>query len=205
MGVKIHLEPKATWAFFQKNHERMEDEMVVIAENDDTEYAIYITDNDNDERHNPLLLVYKGDLKIFEEGVIDEDGCTETAKQLYLKYLFPVSVTYGKMDEMDEGVWDDTPYSTQDMEDAIYEREDELTFAMYDLLEIVLGRTIDEIAGIHGKDFVQQVVDDFCEYLANDHCVSIYRPTILPTDDGDEEFVEYPYDCDVDGDDEDED
>ena len=43
MGASIHIQPENIWSFFQKNRKRLSEEMVSIAENDDTEYAVYLT------------------------------------------------------------------------------------------------------------------------------------------------------------------
>ena len=40
MGVHIHIPADAVWGFFQASRKRLNKEMVLIAENTDTEYAV---------------------------------------------------------------------------------------------------------------------------------------------------------------------
>ena len=44
MGVHIHIPADAVWGFFQASRKRLNKEMVLIAENTDTEYAVYLTE-----------------------------------------------------------------------------------------------------------------------------------------------------------------
>ena len=77
---------KYSVAFFQSHKDRLSKEMVVIAENKDTEYAVYLTE----DNALPLFSVCKGDAKPeYEECVLTETGCNEAAKRLYAQYLFP--------------------------------------------------------------------------------------------------------------------
>ena len=56
MGVHIHIPADAVWGFFQASRKRLNKEMVLIAENTDTEYAVYLTE----ENDLPVLAVAKG-------------------------------------------------------------------------------------------------------------------------------------------------
>ena len=184
MSIKIHVEPEDVWDFFYDNPVRMEDEMVAIAENEDTKFAVFLTDNDCGL---PLLIVYRGEHKEYEERTVSDRDCRETAQKMYTKYLYPVTVSTSVMQE--EDICD----SYEAQMELVCEREDELNIALNDFLEIVLGCNSEQIEFMHGHDFVEQVLDDICEYFANDHLISIFRPTFIPNDDGTEEFIKYPY------------
>jgi hypothetical protein len=99
-----------------------------------------------------------------------------------MKYLYPVTVTTEKPD-----VGGDYNSAV----DAVNEREEELAMALDDFLTILLMDF--DIESNYGHGFAEQVLDDFCEYLANDHLVSVYRPTFPSDDFGEEKFTEYPY------------
>jgi len=192
MSVKIHIEPNKTWAFFKDNPDRMKNEMVAIAENEETEYVIYITDDDCSW---PLFVVYKGEQHIYEEDAISVEDCEDVAQRLYTKYLFPITISIDDY-EQDIGVWGDDdapPESLQDMEDTIYEREDALYFATTELLEVLLCCPVGEIEDQYGNYLVGEVLDKICEYLNTEQCVSVYRPAFITNDDGEEVFEEYPY------------
>ena len=93
MRAHIYVAANTVWAFFQSHKDRLSKEMVVIAENKDTEYAVYLTE----DNALPLFSVCKGDAKPeYEECVLTETGCNEAAKRLYAQYLFPVMIVDGK-------------------------------------------------------------------------------------------------------------
>lgn len=196
MGVNIHLKPTEVWPFFAENKARLENEMVAIAENEETSHSVYLTE----ENGCPLLSVYKDDTKLYEEGAVSAADSESTTKQIYLKYLFPVVVhepKYNFQSDLDEE--DDEELTAemelQMMEDEIYEREDALMFAMQDFLEVVLNcNTPSQIKELYGEDLVDELLDSFCRLLAEEHLISVYRPTFVTDEEtGEESYVEYPY------------
>lgn len=198
MGVKIHIPADKVWSFFQENKKRLSEEMVVIAENTETEFAVYLTE----DADYPLFVVCKGSADSeYEEAAISENDCADTAKKCYLRYLFPIVVTTGKVPEEpdDEDIEDLT---AQEMDDAMYEREDELALALGDFLQVVLGDCSDgsEIIDTYGMDMINDILDHILLYLATEMDFPIYRPTYLIEDDGSEVYVEYPYNEDEDED-----
>lgn len=198
MGVNIHIPADEVWSFFQKNKERCSKEMIAIAENTDTEYAVYLTE----ENGYPSFCVCKGDdSPEYEEGAISENDCTDTAKRCFLEYLFPVVVTNDRAiphPELDDD--EDELETRQAIEDAIYEREDELRLAMCDFLQVVLceGDYSTEIVDACESGMVDEILDHVLEYIATVYCLDVYRPTLITDDeDGCEMYTEYPYDPDV--------
>lgn len=57
MSAKIHIPADEVWSFFFKNKERCTEEMVEIASNDETKYAVYLTEDEG----YPMLSVCHGD------------------------------------------------------------------------------------------------------------------------------------------------
>lgn len=200
MGVKIYVPAEDVWAFFQSNTARLKEEMVAIAENVDTKYAVYLTE----DKGYPSFSVCKGDSKAeYQEGAISEDDCTDTAKKCYVRYLFPVMVTNEKgfpkssFEELD-GLYDLTE---QDRQDNVYVREDELRFAMCDFLKVALNLDCDpvEIMSECGAALVDDVLDAILEYIGIEHGLEVYRPMFLiDEENGDEVYTEYPYDTTAD-------
>lgn len=201
MGVNIHIPADEVWSFFQKNKDRCSKEMIAIAENTDTEYAVYLTE----ENGYPSFSVCKGDDEPeYEEGAISENDCTDTAKRCFLKYLFPVIVTNERAiphSTLDDEEDDEDEFGTrQDMEDTIYEREDELRLAMCDFLQVVLqeGNDGTEIMDTYGSGLVDEILDHVLEYIATECCLDVYRPTLITDEEtGCEMYTEYPYDPDA--------
>lgn len=197
VGVNIYVAANTAWSFFQNNKDRLSKEMVIIAENTDTQYAVYLTEDNS----LPLLSVCKGDAKPeYEECVPTETGCNEAAKRLYTQYLFPVMIVDEK--KCPSGTQEEPEDLTrQDMEDAQYEREDELALALCDFLSVVLQESEDdspEIADAYGAGFISDVLDHFLEYLALEQCLPIYRPMIITDEEtGCEVYTEFPYEDDA--------
>lgn len=194
MGVKIHIQPQDVWAFFDKNIKRLSDEMVIIAENTETEYAVYLTE----ESGYPLFIVCQGDDDAeYDEGAINQKDCEDTAKRCFLKYLYPVTVTSGKysipFDQDDDDF--DSELTKMEMEDTVYEREDELVYAMGDFLQNALREGVDgtDVVDTLGLDIINDILDTTLQYIADAYDLPIYRPTFVTDENGSEEYVEYPY------------
>lgn len=170
--------------------------MVLIAENTETGYAVYMTDDDG----TLMFSVCKGDKEPeYEEYVMDDGDCEKTAKKLFMRYLIPFTVIDGKA-VVSGGAVEDTDdaelsLSRQDMEDEIYEREDALDFAIKDFLAVVLQEPDGETVSVEfGEAFIQEVLHHILEYLTNDHCIKIFRPMFFTDDDtGSEIYSQFPY------------
>lgn len=192
MTTKIYVPPKEVAKFCRENKERLTKEMVLIAENTATKYGLYLT-IDHDFY---VLSVAKGDNAAeYREVCGDEKTSGSIAQKLIARYLVPLTVIDGSAvvpdgidgtDKVDEG----------DMDDLIYERDDELQLAMGDLLSVVLqeGRDATDIEELYGLELIDEILDDFLTYLTDIQGFKIYRPSIVTDDDtGDTVFTEFPY------------
>ena len=204
MSATIHLKPKEVWSFFEENETRLSKEMVAIAENRATEYFVYLTE----EGGLPKLYVYKGDVAIYGDWAASEVDCVETTKDIYTKYLFPIMMYSDDfplneeeelfMQEIMEEV--DAPAPCQEMDDAIYERADELHFATRDFLEILFSceGDLEEYCGGEEPrlmEMIEDFLDTICLQFKEKHNISIYRPMWISDEEtGEELFVEFPYD-----------
>lgn len=203
MGVHIHIPADAVWGFFQESRKRLNKEMVLIAENTDTEYAVYLTE----ENDLPVLAVAKGDEKTeYKEHCVSEDDCTTVAKKFYTRYLFPVMITDGKYipEDVPDETEEDGDETWMDMEDTMYERNDELRLAMADFLAIALQEGDNDGTNIleaYGYEAVDEILDGFLKELSDNYGFHIYRPMIVTEkESGCEVFTEFPYDeYDIDG------
>lgn len=120
MAVKIHVPASKAWEFFVKNKPMLEKEQAIIAENDETEYAVCMTV----ELGMPQFNVFKGDRQIEQEGAVDAEDCRDTAQRLFIKHLFPVTVVDEKaiphgeqlhISEIDDDAWEyPRPQGTRD-------------------------------------------------------------------------------------------
>ena len=192
MNTKIYIPAAETWAFYKANEKRCSEELITIAENTDTQYAVYLTE----EHGYPLFFVCKGSGDPeYEEGAIGEVDCVDTAKRLYLKYLFPVEVSTKKKSEPE-----DNKVLSLYADDAVYEREDELIMAMCDFMKVAMQVAGDSSAVLkyYSESTVVDILDSVLNYMndAHDLGCEIYRPTIIEVD-GVEFFTEFPYDNDV--------
>lgn len=195
MGVQVHVPADAVWEFFQTNRKRLNDEMVLIAENTDTEYAVYLTA----ENDLPVLAAAKGDGKTeYKETCVSSEDCTMVVRKFFTRYLLPVVITSDKYipDNTSNGNKVDEAETWMDVEDVIYERDDELRLALADFLGIVLKiRDEDEVdvTGLYDVDIIDEILDEFLKMLADEYDFEIYRPMMVTSNDGYEVFTEFPY------------
>lgn len=197
VGVDIHVAADEVWSFFQANKDRLSKEMVAIAENEDTEYAIYLTEDFG----YPTFFVCKGENDPeYEEGAINERDCMITARKCYSQYLFPVIINSKKScpEQFDED-WNYN-LTLYDMEDMIYEREDELRLALCDFLQVVLQECGDctDIELSYGPGTIDEILNYFLEYLGFEQRFPVYRPMFITDEEtGCEIYTEFPYDIEA--------
>lgn len=188
MGVQIHVPADQIWEFYKENEERLKSEFVLVAENTDTDYAVYLTD----EKDDPVLAAAKTDGEVErKETCHDADSCEETAWIMYHSYLFPITVA--KSESNDNGKSDDTS-DRSDIDDMIYERHDELILAASDFLDTVLqlDGTEESSLSVCGSDMIEDLLEGMLESLS-ENGVPVYRPMFVEDEDGNEVFVEFPY------------
>lgn len=198
--VEVYLKADEVWRFFQRNRERLKAEQVLVAENTDTKYEIYLTDFAG----LPQLRVFRGNIELHTESCIDKDDTDYVAKWLYVKYLFPLSANTSKQygqnstttetQKKEEPKKDDSGKggAAKAIEDIISEREDELARATEDFLEVVL-EYYGAIEDFYGEGLIEEILDSVCQQLANEWGISVRRPFCFEDDDGQSVCVEYPY------------
>ena len=204
MSVKIYIQEKDVWDFYQDNKARCKEEMITIAENDETQYALFITEDSGDA----LVCVCKGDEEPEkEEPVFCAADCKETVERFMFRYLLPVSVKTKeeklpadkaqaasslKKESPAEQKSEDERLLFPGEEDEVYRREDELICAMCDFLGTVLETDMDDVFDSYGCETVTDILDDVLEAISDSYCMNIYRPRVI--DEGDRKvIVDYPY------------
>lgn len=195
-NLKVYMPVDELWGFYAGNQKRCAAEMILIAENTSTKYAIYMTDEDG----QLMFSVCKGDKKPeYEEFAINDDDCAETAKKLFLRYLVPFSVTDGQVSISEEfpneAEDDDACPSRQDIEDEMYEREDELDIALKEFLVAVLQvEDSDAVLAMCEQECIGEILNHFLEYLSNEQGLEVFRPMfILDEETGCEVYSQFPY------------
>lgn len=185
MAYKIHLEPANVWEYFRRHKERLEEEMVEIAENDDTGVAIYLTEDDD----LPQYVVFKNDKEQYREMCVNGSDAEQTLKKIFMQYLVPLVIPVD-----DDDVPVDENAMRSDFEDQIDEREDVILDAFQDFIEVL---TEDKIGALDfGKDGeeLDKIINHIVQYLAVDCGFRIRRPMILYDEDLKKEVCsEYPY------------
>ncbi len=210
-GVKMYVTPDEIWEFFNKNREKLIDSKVVVAENVDTKYAVLLTDAYDGVAN---LIVERDEVKIYSSYEWDPDKCYRSYRQMVGNYLLPVieddlKEPPAKREFSDYDIPDDLPPDVSigpeeqidddelhDMEDAQYEREDELFLATADYLSVVMNVGDGDgcaIVDAYGVQFVNEVTDHFLQYLADEWGADIYRPTLFDGETGEQMMIEYPY------------
>lgn len=192
-NVRVFVPTNELWEFYVRNWKRCREEMVLIAENTETGYAVYMTDDNG----APMFSVCKGDEQPEYEEHVGSADCEETARKLFMRYLVPFTVvdndaviSGGTEDAGDH----DPGFITPDMKDEMYEREDELDLAIRDFLAVVLQKYDSEaVSAEFEEDFIQEVLNHILEYLTDNHCIQIFRPMVFTDDDGSEVYCKFPY------------
>ena len=197
MGVEVYVRPDDAWKFFEEHKERLIKEQIAIAENSETEHTVYMTE----DKGCPLLSVWRGEYKLYEEPAVSNGDLKNTAQRIYIKYLLPVVVAESNKpkfitpppDEEEDGP--DPELEALAMQDEIYRREDTLQLVTEDYLtELFCCKDYQAAVKEYG-DIAAELLDRVCEILASEFLISIYRPKWVYHDDtGCEEFVEFPYD-----------
>lgn len=210
-GVKLHLATSKIWRHFFENIERLQDNEDCIAEDPESGWALYLTAN----AIFPELVVYAKDKAILYRVIRNEEECSKWAVYLITRFVANIQ-TEGEPEEkrQEEPKIINLPTSKpaetsepievpdneedeeyQQMMDTIYEREDALTKAMGDFLAVaLLEEDCNAVAEGFGEQMINECVDDFLQYLHDQHMVSIYRPTIeVDEETGCEVLKEFPY------------
>lgn len=226
-SMKIYVGSADLGHFFITNLDRLEFEQILIAENRDTDYHIYL---DMDSGRNCILRVYYGDddnAVVEDVEIVDQYDLEETARVLYCTYLIPgyAEDNYNPVEDPDcadceaftppdiyedgDDDSDDDEFSSEEeigaIDDEIYEREDALSLAVNDLLDVFVEESAAEKTIVGGpndepKDkIIMALTDHICEWLAQEQGISVFRPTWLDlgnkTKNGNayDELVRFPY------------
>lgn len=214
--VKLYISTDKIWGHFFENVDRLLDNEDCVAESKQNRTSLYITANGI----FPQLVLYADDKAMFSHTIATKDECSNWAVYLITRYVAGVQTEGTPEKKEDKPKIIDLPmrkeenpepvdvpaddYDEDEEEqhilDTIYEREDELTQSMGDFLAVVLCEDdFSAVKEVYGEKFINECVDDFLQYLSDQHNVSIYRPT-LETDPetGCEVLKEYPYGWDKD-------
>lgn len=198
----IYIEAADVWAYAQEHKKDLAEKMVLIAENEDRGYEIYLT---TEEHGYPFVCVFfTGDDEspVDEEPVVTKTDCKNAIERMYRKYLYtPRKISDDDEDAADEilftlGDDEDPPISRAEAEGEIEEREDALHGAFMDFMAVVLEQDMAEISGVpEYENTLDEMLDRTLEMINNDFGVSVRRPSLLVSDETGEEFYsEYPYD-----------
>ena len=190
----IIVEPKDVWRFFLQNREVLREKLRTIAENLTDGIEIYVTEEGN----LPQILVFEDDEEIFAEIAQDPDDCVDTVQYVYDVYLDPTPYISAADDDDDDDKpgfsgFADFEYDDGDIDNVMQAREDDLSDAVYVMLDTVLENSDRGFPDI--EEYIEPVKDLVCEYLARQCGLDIWRPMILEDENGAEFYEEYPYEC----------
>lgn len=214
MAPVIHLQPAEAYSFYAKNRSRLEEELVEIATNEETNTSVYMTDDGG----KPYLYVYRDDKKIFQSECLSAYMTERNLRMIYAKYLSSVHMVDGQtndiggnenimqMREPDVPLPDDTDIdddsacgeldamSESEFQDMIDEREDVIYTAVYDLIEILTEDPVHTLDFCDESGGIDEIVDHIVEYLAIQCGLRIRRPmSVVDDETGLHVRTEYPY------------
>lgn len=189
MEPKILVEASRVWRFYLDKLERTDQVDETIAENPDYGFEIVIVGR------SPIGATVEvvADGIVSRTEAVDAFDCYEVVEGLYETYMSKnVSGILAEEDEMEQDGDFDGPDSTIKKMDEIDQREEELDFALYEMLEIFMPDVSCDLEE-YEPDIYSQLKDLICEWLYKEHGISVYRPMFLVDEDGVESYEEYPY------------
>lgn len=210
MGSVKHIQPLEAYGYFVRNKERLSEELVEIASNQETNTSVYMTEEDG----NPSLYVYRDDRKIFQSKCATIYETERNLRVIYATYMpDPEVVDAQKADatntddkkpeaEKVDSVEASIPktniddMSNAEFENYCEEREDVILAAVTALIE-VLTEGDSGVSELNKKDGIgiDSVINHIVEFLAIKAGLTIRRPMTLIDDDTNTVVrTEYPYD-----------
>ena len=192
---EIHLKPNEVWKFFHDHRVRLEEEMLEIASNTETNTAIFLTEQDG----FPFVSVYKNDQLVHEDYCVSDTDSEETMRDIYIKYMPPFYVTVNDETKAADSDSSDDDADVEEItlaecEDKINEREDEITLAIQALIEVLTEDSVGALEFGPGDETFEDIVDHIVEFLAVDCGFRVRRPMFIIDEESHEEvFSEYPY------------
>lgn len=206
MQPLIHIQPDEAWRYYMANRKRLEDELVEIASNADTNTSIYMTDNDG----MPYLYVYRDDKKIFQSECATIGFLYSNLKDIYAKYLNNIcnassdstansddDASQDNDDDVDVPLCENINEMTEsEFNTYVDEREDAILNAVRDMIDVLTEDVTGLLeVGIADDDCsIDKIVDNIVEYLAIECGLCIRRPMeVIDESTGRTVRTEYPY------------
>lgn len=196
--VNVNVSPEEVWDFFKDNPDSftLPNSGISVANNYDCGIEICISKEQSSGM--PRVCVSEDNEIVYEETLYDEEYCAKEMADIYNEYLSDENLvqTYiGLLSDIDE---DDFDMDENTQQDAIYERESELSIAFEELLDLLTWRSDGFFEAQYESvdDITKSCLDLVCKHLKKEFGISIYRPMILKDYETKEDFYEeYPYDC----------
>ena len=185
----IDVQASEIWEYFEENKFRLKDHMHRIAKNDEYGVEIYLTNDDG----NPSFLIAADGTEIYSVTAVDQKSCESLVKEIYDNYL--TYKLFEKLSEDKDSKDDEEEELTQEQLEAmeIEFREDDMNYAVKDMLDVFLGGggVADYFDNV--DDICEELKDIICELLYCKYRIEPYRPSYVEYDDGTVKYEEYPY------------
>lgn len=170
----VYVFPAEVWSYAKENAEQLQKNIVIIAEDDDYEVTI------EREQSGDLLMSVLSDGELVEsERLLSEDDAVIACRTCYSRY-FGKSATDPEVDEYD--------VDTDICDHEIVLRESELLNALRDFIDVVSDYADCSLIEQDESD----ILTDVCGILSG-YGIPVYYPMWVEDEDGNEVFVEYPY------------
>jgi len=168
--IVIYVKPEEVWDYYVCNISNLSDNMVEIAYNDVFNTAVYITDDDG------ILWIYvdhNGET-VESRMCIDEELAVNNLSEIYDLYINT---------EPDDDIF------KNDMIDC---REDDLYYAFMKFMEVVI-ETDEPLYKKENQKKILNMMNHIIEFISKENGFKVYRPMFIVDDNGNKEFIEYPY------------
>lgn len=168
----IIIEASEVWDYCEENNSELIGAYFLVAENQEYGMQVWVTT----ENDFPEIIVEADNDEVYRKKITDREDAEKTANEVYEDYL-SIRVV-------------ETMSDTDDNEELIEERENELNAAVMDFV----SAAADSYCYPMEDEMVEELKEHFLEYMYRKYGIEIRRPMHLEdVDTGEEYFTEYPY------------
>lgn len=187
MYAQVFITPDNVWGYFQSHKDELLKESKLIACEPEYGTEVHLSVNGS----FPSIEVTQDGYDVSVDCPYSAEECEHMATEVYDNYIFGDVIGSfldvecdGEHSECDE-------LSTEEELYIIDEREDELKDSVLDML-VAFAPNFLEIAD-NPDGICEDLVNNIAEYLFTKCGISVYRPMYVEDENGNDEFLEFPY------------
>lgn len=218
--MKVYMHPSQVWSFANQNIAMLREKIVVLAESPSAGRSIDMTVEDSRLEIRTCQSREDSYETVDGEIVLNEMDCRIAIMRMLTRYFGVTTSEWVEMLYADESDWalgyyvipeyngaepdgqepdaaeeDAVPPTQQELEDLVYQREDDLEMAVCDFLMAVMElRNHEAVHQVFDAEVLFEILDDLLKVLSEKHEIKVWRPTFIGDEStGADVYIEYPY------------